>query len=36
MMSIFMETFLERHPGAKYLFMEHNGAKASNRLKAVY
>ena len=35
-MSIFMDTFLERHPGAKYLFIEDDNVKASNRLKQVY
>ena len=36
MMSVYLESFLERHPGSKYLFTEDDGAKAPNRLKSKY
>ena len=36
MMSIFMESFLERHPNTKYLFTDDDDAKGPNRLKTAY
>ena len=36
MMSVFIESFLERHPNSKYLFTEDDNAKGPNRLKAKY
>ena len=36
MMSVFTESFLERHSNSKYLFTEDNGAKGPTRLKAKY
>ena len=36
MMSVYLESFLERHPGSKYLFTEDDDAKAPNRLKSKY
>ena len=31
-----MESFLERHPGSKYLFTEDDDAKGPDRLKSKY
>ena len=36
MMSIYMESFLERHPNAKYLFTDDDDAKGPSRLKSAY
>jgi len=36
MMSVFLESFLQRHPGAKYLFTEDDDEKGPNRLKSKY
>ena len=36
MMSVYPESFLERHPGPKYLFTKDDDAKALNRLKSKY
>ena len=35
-MSIYMESFLERHPNAKYLFTDDDDAKGPSRLKSAY
>lgn len=35
-MAIFMESFLELHPGSKYLFVEDDDEKAPHRLKEKY
>jgi hypothetical protein len=36
MMSIYMESFLERHPNSKYLFTDDDDAKGPARLKCTY
>lgn len=35
-MSIFMESFLERHPNTKYLFTDDDDAKGPARLKSAF
>jgi hypothetical protein len=36
MMPAYLEYFMERHPGLKYLFTEDDNAKAHNRLESKY
>ena len=36
MMGIYLETFLDTHPDAKYLFTEDLDPKAPKRLKSTY